>query len=243
MTRYLLVYSLILSSFFCQAQKDNLEVEYSIDVVDETDMYGTIIFYNGVLKTDNHKSEFQLTTKDTLVDSELFGPFENYSPNFKKLLYKNLDNSEIYYKEKRGLKNPKIIKDDVEIYWSFTTETKIIDGSLCNKAYCKFRGRDFEAFYDKSIPFKDGPFKFSGLPGLIIEINSLDGVVRMKANLITYTPEAVTINPYEGLVDVISFSDYKKEYLKYFKKMTGYKDDLESEVFVPKRYIEYLVDE
>ena len=232
-----------MNSLVCLAQRDNLEVEYSISLIDEKDMYGNIMFYNGVLKTDNKISLFRLTTKDTLIDSELFGSFENHSPNFEKIFYKDLGNSKLYYKEKRGLKTPKIIKDDVKISWTYTTETTVIDGVLCNKAYCNFRGRDYEAFYDTSIKFKDGPFKFSGLPGLIVKINSLDGAVKIKTNLITYTPESITKNPFDGLTDVISFSDYKKEYLKYFKRMTGYRADLDSETFVPKRSIEYLVDE
>ncbi|WP_299128187.1 GLPGLI family protein [uncultured Winogradskyella sp.] len=242
MTRYFLLCVLILSCFVSLAQKDNLEVEYSIDVVDESDMFGTIIFYKGILKSDNIKSEFKLTTKDTLIDSELFGLFENHSPSFQKLFYKDLGNSVINYKETRGLKNAKIVKDKSKITWTLSEETKIIDGSKCNKASCEFRGRKYEVYYDKDIDFKDGPFKFSGLPGLIIEVNSLDGAVKMKANLITYTLEEVPINPYEGLVDIISFSDYKKQYVKHFKKMTGYRSDIDSEVFIPKRYIEYLVE-
>ncbi|NRR92197.1 GLPGLI family protein [Winogradskyella undariae] len=250
MSKYLLIFFFFFNCFISlfpndifSIEEDNIEIEYTINLIDEVDDYGSILFYRGLLKSDGNDSEFRFTLKDTIFESELLGSFEINSNNFKKFFYKNLENSVVYYKEKRGLKNPIIIKDNVKINWNLSNETKIINGAKCYKAYCTFRGRDYEAFYDKSIPFKDGPFKFSGLPGLILEINSLDGSVKMKASLITYTFEETPVNPYKGLVDVSSFSDYKKSYIKYFKKMTGYKSDLDSEVFVPKRYIEYLVDE
>ena len=67
----------------------------------------------------------------------------------------------------------------------------------------------------------------------------------MKARQITYTDESMPNNTYLDLDPdlYISFKDYKKIYLKYFKKMTGYQPDLDTEIFVPKRYIEYVVND
>lgn len=48
-------------------------------------------------------------------------------------------------------------------------------GFTCQKAHISFGERNWEAWYSTEIPFQDGPYKFSGLPGLILEINSLDG--------------------------------------------------------------------
>ena len=54
--------------------------------------------------------------------------------------------------------------------WILENETKIICGYMCQKATCHFRGRDFEAWFALDIPLKSGPYKFGGLPGLILRI-------------------------------------------------------------------------
>lgn len=42
-------------------------------------------------------------------------------------------------------------------------------GYNCKKAECVFRGRFWTVWFTPDIPIKDGPWKFSGLPGLILE--------------------------------------------------------------------------
>ena len=53
--------------------------------------------------------------------------------------------------------------------WKLTDETQTILGHHCQKATCRFRGRDFVAWFAADIPVKRGPWKFSGLPGLILK--------------------------------------------------------------------------
>ncbi|WP_372756264.1 GLPGLI family protein [Labilibaculum sp.] len=46
-----------------------------------------------------------------------------------------------------------------------------IVGYNCQRARCTFAGRDYIAWYTMEIPISDGPYKFHGLPGLIIRIS------------------------------------------------------------------------
>jgi len=55
------------------------------------------------------------------------------------------------------------------IDWVITQETKVIKGFPCQKATCKFRGRNYEAWFCSQIPYSNGPWKLGGLPGLILE--------------------------------------------------------------------------
>lgn len=65
------------------------------------------------------------------------------------------------------------------IEWKLTTETKIISGYKCYKATYtymqKWRGREFPwevvAWYTPEIPLQYGPIRYSGLPGLILELS------------------------------------------------------------------------
>lgn len=53
-------------------------------------------------------------------------------------------------------------------------EGKKILGYHCKKATIDFGGRSWEAWYTLEIPYPDGPYVFSQLPGLILEIKSTD---------------------------------------------------------------------
>ena len=55
--------------------------------------------------------------------------------------------------------------------WKILNETKQIAGYKCQKATCRFRGRDYVAWFTREIPVSEGPHKFSGLPGLIVKIH------------------------------------------------------------------------
>ena len=59
--------------------------------------------------------------------------------------------------------------------WQMSVETKEILGYQCFKAECDFRGRHWTAWFTMQIPMKDGPWKFGGLPGLILEVEESRG--------------------------------------------------------------------
>ena len=59
-----------------------------------------------------------------------------------------------------------------EMEWTILAEnTDTILGYVCGKATCEFRGRTYTAWYAPDIPIGDGPWKFHGLPGLILKVN------------------------------------------------------------------------
>ena len=58
----------------------------------------------------------------------------------------------------------------MELQWSLLTEKKIIKSFNCQKATTHFAGRDYIAWFTNEIPISEGPYKFNGLPGLIVEI-------------------------------------------------------------------------
>lgn len=55
--------------------------------------------------------------------------------------------------------------------WKISNETKTINNYKAIKATCNFRGRNWEAWFTPDISFFSGPWKFRGLPGLILQIN------------------------------------------------------------------------
>ena len=54
--------------------------------------------------------------------------------------------------------------------WELYDDTITIAEHLCQKATCRFRGRDFVVWFAPDIPVSNGPWKFGGLPGLILKV-------------------------------------------------------------------------
>ena len=54
--------------------------------------------------------------------------------------------------------------------WQLLDSTRNISGYPCKLAVCQFRGRTYKAWYTTEIEIEEGPWKFHGLPGLIVEI-------------------------------------------------------------------------
>lgn len=63
-----------------------------------------------------------------------------------------------------------IYEDTTNFDWKLSDEKKMIAGFQCQKATTSAFGRNFTAWFTSEIPIHDGPYKFRGLPGLIIEI-------------------------------------------------------------------------
>lgn len=68
--------------------------------------------------------------------------------------------------------------------WTLANKKQSICGYQCQKATCHWRGRDYEAWFTSAIPMKSGPWKFGGLPGLIMKIYDTNHL---------YTWEAVAV--------------------------------------------------
>jgi GLPGLI family protein len=58
--------------------------------------------------------------------------------------------------------------------WTINDDTLTIAGYLCQKATCRFGGRNFIAWFASNIPISNGPWKFGGLPGLILKVYDND---------------------------------------------------------------------
>jgi GLPGLI family protein len=77
-----------------------------------------------------------------------------------------------------------IISDDKKIDWKIGTETQKIMNYTVQKATTNFGGRNWVAWFTTDLPFPDGPYKFHGLPGLIVKLEDSTGshIMTMVAN-------------------------------------------------------------
>jgi GLPGLI family protein len=57
-----------------------------------------------------------------------------------------------------------------QMKWEIKSDTSTILSYHCQKAITAFRGRKYEAWFTSDIPSNNGPWKFGGLPGLILKV-------------------------------------------------------------------------
>lgn len=66
--------------------------------------------------------------------------------------------------------NFKYTEGIIKFNWKLQEVTNTICGYKCKKATTTFRGRNYTVWYTPSIPNSEGPWKFNGLPGLILKV-------------------------------------------------------------------------
>ena len=65
--------------------------------------------------------------------------------------------------------------EDRPMEWKILPETAEIGDYKTQKAQTNFAGRTWFAWFTTDVPFQDGPYKFSGLPGLIVKVEDSKG--------------------------------------------------------------------
>lgn len=86
------------------------------------------------------------------------------------IIYKNSIENKMMFIEQFNKVNF-LIEDALPTFsWTILEDTKQIQNYSCQKAITNFRGRSYEAWFCNSLPYNSGPWKFNGLPGLILEV-------------------------------------------------------------------------
>ncbi|WP_290449246.1 GLPGLI family protein [uncultured Muribaculum sp.] len=66
-------------------------------------------------------------------------------------------------------------EDFAPFEWTLTEDTLTVCGYPCMKATMTYGGRNWEAWYTEEIASSNGPWKFAGLPGLIMKVSDDKG--------------------------------------------------------------------
>ncbi|MDR3220168.1 MAG: GLPGLI family protein [Dysgonamonadaceae bacterium] len=100
------------------------------------------------------------------------------------------------------------------IQWSLKNDTATLLGYLCKKATTTFRGRNYEVWYAPEIPLQEGPWKFCGLPGLILKAKDDQSYFSFVCIAIEF-PEGKTIEQRSSrrIVSKTVYNDTKQRYL------------------------------
>lgn len=175
---------------FCYSQGDKILVQYKSVRNNLENTESIIAEKNQALYvTDPLYIDNKENAKITKIDEE-----NNRIEVSQKII--NLDFTKYYLKQNsnilyytRQFKNKEsIVRDSLPtIKWDLSqTETKNIGGFICNKATANFRGSEIVAWYAVDIPISFGPWKFRGLPGLILELYNQEMTQIWRAEKVIY---------------------------------------------------------
>lgn len=85
--------------------------------------------------------------------------------------YHFLSENQWYQVERMFMNNYVFPLDNPQFNWKLTNDTLTISGMKCQKAVGHWKGRDYSAWFCPKLPFSSGPWKFGGLPGLILTVS------------------------------------------------------------------------
>jgi len=139
----------------------------------------------------------------------------------KKFIYKDIPNNSMTYQE---IEPEAIVHENLNLMeWELTGETIEVMGYQCNEAKVSFRGRDYIAYFTTDVPYKVSPWKFHGLPGVVLKIYTDDGKLKITAKSLKTGKKIKTIiNPFKDKKS-ISFEEFKEFYtLEQNKTVSAY---------------------
>jgi GLPGLI family protein len=139
------------------------------------------------------------------------------------VIYKNYENGLMVSREFIDNGDFCIVNDTIPtLAWQMTSEKKTIGTYKCQKATTSFRCANYVAWFTTDIPFPIGPWKISGLPGLIVQLIDERSNVTYKYSLLTaeYPTSKVVykLASPNTKEKVYSFDDYSKIQLKEIEK-------------------------
>ena len=138
-----------------------------LDVTDKKSLYRDYltVSQDSVLKIEVEKMQKAGVFKDLSKSFQM--------PKFAYKITKEYPTMKVNFSE-RMLNSVFGYNEEPKFNWKISNDKQKIGEYEAQKATTEFGGRKWRAWFTESIPFPDGPYKFSGLPGLIVKIEDAE---------------------------------------------------------------------
>lgn len=135
----------------------------------------------------NRFCDYYGLTYDALIDDIAYGKRElvETTPSIMSAMKKNLFKESIIIDKQTNKETIQCTVGHIHDYqyeedcpplnWEMLEGDTVISGYSCNKARTSLFGRDYIAWYSPEIDMPYGPYKFNGLPGLVLHVTDTQG--------------------------------------------------------------------
>lgn len=135
--------------------------------------------------------------------------------------YKNYTQDSLIYNETISTKKMVVGEKINLLDWEISPKSDtLILGYKCQKAVTKFRGRNYEAYFSNELAPYGGPWKFDGLPGLILSVKSLDNYFIIEPQKIVQNSKtAPEVKNIYNKDSILSWNEYKKLFKQNMERL------------------------
>lgn len=145
---------------------------------------------------------------------------ESLRSNINYTIEKDLINQKTSHKQRIG-RDVYTYEEDRSIEWKILPETMMIDQYKAQKASTTFAGRVWNAWFTMDVPFQDGPYKFSGLPGLVLKVEDEQGDYSFDLRE-SKKIETLASTQQRGTVVKLKRKDFEKQLEKFQKDPSSF---------------------
>ncbi len=166
-----------------------------------------------MLKSVHNPAQFQLFLNGV-------GSGKTPIPKFFYYIYKGYPQDSLLFKEEGSISNKHLYYEKMgNFQWVLGHQQDSIKGFVVHNASCTYGGRHWTAWYCPDIPFSDGPWKFNGLPGLILRINDDKGHYAFLLDQFFKPSLPIDMEYKEGNYMVISREEHLQIRAKYIQNL------------------------
>jgi len=184
------------------SKKDSVVTDYMNLDTDGKKSY----FYNAVKYERDSAYAASKSYKDLLTA-------KSYDQNLSYMVEKDYREKTMNFYDKFKTVSLRIAETEMP-KWNIEKDDAEINGIHCQKATSVYKGRTWEAWFSKDYAVSDGPYKFTGLPGLVVKIRDLEdqhvfNLIQIKKinSVFPFLPKSPK---------KVTFAEYKKAMANFF---------------------------
>lgn len=140
---------------------------------------------------------------------------ENLRSNINYSVEKDKKSQKTIFKDRIG-RDVYTYEEDRPISWKIFPETTKIGEYKVQKAETDFGGRKWTAWFTTDLPYQDGPYKFGGLPGLIVKVEDDKGEYSFDLMKNYKIADFPALNQFGNTIKV-KRTDYVKQQKKFME--------------------------
>ncbi len=169
---------------------------------------GLIEFRKNMKRATEGKNN--LTNEEHLKILQSLPPASNRTGSFFRV-YKNYPKGKITTRD-RVFSDPYVYSEELNLFkWEITGHTNEYKGFRTLHAKTQYAGREWNAWFAPDIPFSEGPYKFHGLPGLIVQLGDSNKQIAIVMEAI------VEVSDNEAITHEISPGEFKTTLSNFIK--------------------------